>query len=59
MHLAGQWEAHDAGVIDDDDDDRQRTKKIETRLALAVRKPRVDGRFVSGRVDAWTVANGI
>jgi len=64
MHLAGQREAHDARVIDDDDDDRESTEKIETRLAPAIRKARVgsepEGRFsfvCRPPVNAWTVAN--
>jgi hypothetical protein len=65
MHLAGQREAHDARVIEDDNDDRESAEKIEARLALAVREARVDsepeGRFsfvCRPPVDAWTVANG-
>jgi hypothetical protein len=58
MHLPEQREAHDAGVIDNDDDDRESAEKIETRLALAVRKARIDCSFVCRRpVDAWTVTN--
>jgi hypothetical protein len=30
-------------VVNDDDDDRESAEKIETRLALAIRKARVDG----------------
>jgi hypothetical protein len=46
-------------VIDDDDDDRESAEKIETRVALAIGKARVDGSFVCRPpVDAWTVANG-
>jgi len=51
-------------VIDDDDDDRESAEKIEARLALAIRKARVDsepeGRFsfvCRSAVDGWTVAN--
>jgi hypothetical protein len=42
MHLAGQREAHDAGVVNDDDDNRESAEKIEARLALAVREARID-----------------
>jgi hypothetical protein len=42
MHFAGQREAHDAGVIDDDDDNRESAEKIEARLALTVREARVN-----------------
>jgi RNase P protein component len=56
MHLAGQREAHNAGVIDDNNDDRESAEKIETRLPLAVRKARVDDSFVCGRANARNLA---
>jgi hypothetical protein len=58
MHFAGERKAHDARVVNDDDDDRDRAEKIETWLALAMGKTRVDGGFVCRPVDASTVANG-
>jgi hypothetical protein len=42
MHLAGQREAHDAGVVNDDDDNREGAEKIETRLTRARREARID-----------------
>jgi hypothetical protein len=42
MDAARQREAHDSGVVDDDNDDREGAEKIETRLALAIGKARVD-----------------
>jgi hypothetical protein len=56
MHQAGQREAHDAGVVDNDDDDRESAEKIETRLALAIGKARIDGRFVGRRANARNLA---
>jgi hypothetical protein len=56
MHLAGEREAHDARVVNDDDDDRERAEKIEARLALAIRKARVDRRFGSWRANARNLA---
>jgi hypothetical protein len=58
-------------VVNDDDDDRESAEKIETRLALAVRKARIDSELSTaslrpeGRfsfvcwplVDASTVTN--
>ena len=42
-------EPHDAGVVDDNNDDREGAKEIETRLAFAILKARIDlewrGRF--------------
>jgi hypothetical protein len=45
-------------VVNDDDNDRERPEKIETGLAFAMGKARVDGGFVCRPVDASTVANG-
>jgi hypothetical protein len=36
-----RWKAHDPSVINDDYDDRERTKKIEARLAFAILKTRI------------------
>ena len=39
---AGKRKPHDPGVVERYDEDRERSKKIETGLALAVCEPRVD-----------------
>ena len=52
---AGKREAHDAGVVDDDDDDRESAEKIETGLALAIGKARIQ---VTGRRRGYGVAGG-
>jgi len=43
-------------VIDDNNDDRESAEKIETRLALAIGKARVDGSFVCRRANARILA---
>jgi catechol 2,3-dioxygenase-like lactoylglutathione lyase family enzyme len=42
MHAAGRGKTHDAGVVNDDDDDGERAKKIETGLAFAILKSRIE-----------------
>src|SRR5438128_11571738 len=42
---AGQFESEKRGVVNDDDDDGERAEKIETRLALAILKARIDYGF--------------
>jgi hypothetical protein len=56
VDAAGQSEPEQRGVVNDDDDDRESAKEIETRLALAVRKARIDSRFVSRRANARNLA---
>jgi len=48
-----QRKTHDAGVINDHDDDRERAEKIETRLALAILKARVEISLKPGRWFAF------
>jgi len=45
INAAGQFESEKCRVINDDNDDGERTEKIETRLAFAVGKARVDCSF--------------
>ena len=42
--VTGKREAHDAGVVKNDNDDGERAEQIETGLALAVLKARIDFR---------------
>ena len=42
INAAGQFESEKCRVINDDNDDGERTEKIETRLAFAILKARVD-----------------
>jgi hypothetical protein len=42
MDTTGQWESHNAGVINDDDNNGERAEKIETGLAFASLKPRIN-----------------
>jgi hypothetical protein len=42
MHPTGQWKTHDASVVNDDHDDGESAKKIQTRLARAIGKTRID-----------------
>jgi len=51
IDAAGRFESKKRGVIDRDDDDGDRTKKIETRLALTIRETRIDGYFGSRLVN--------
>ena len=44
MDAAGQRKAHDAGVVNNDHDDGERAEKIETRLAFAILKTRINSR---------------
>ncbi len=43
MDATGHRKAHDAGVVNDDHDDGERAEKVETRLAFAILKARIDG----------------
>jgi hypothetical protein len=43
-------------VVDNDDADRESAEKIETRLALAIGKARVDGRLVGRRANGRNLA---
>jgi hypothetical protein len=54
MSVDGKRKTHDPGVVDNHDDDREGAKKIEARLALAIKKARVN--LSSGVVNAPSVA---
>ena len=56
MPVAWEREAENAGVIDNDDDDGERTEKIETGLAFAISKARIDCGLTHGFIDARNVA---
>jgi hypothetical protein len=56
MPIVRKREAENAGVIDNDDDDGERTEKIETGLAFAISKARIDCGLTHGFVDARNVA---
>ena len=53
---AGQFESEKRGVVNDDDDDGERAEKIETWLALAILKARVDRSFGYRLVNGANVA---
>ena len=55
--VAGKREAHDAGVVDDHNDDGESAEQIETGLALAVLKARIDLGLVHGFIDTRNVAD--
>jgi hypothetical protein len=57
MPMIREGEAENAGVINNDDDDGQRTEKIETGLAFAISKARIDCGLTHGFIDARNVAN--
>jgi hypothetical protein len=42
MDAAGHAKSHEAGVTNDNDNDGERAEKIETWLALAILKARID-----------------
>jgi len=42
MHPTGQWKTHDASVVNDDQNDGESAKKIQTGLARAIGKTRID-----------------
>ena len=42
IEVAGRFESEKRGVIDRDDKNGERAKKIEARLALAMRETRID-----------------
>ena len=42
VEAAGRFESEKRGVIDRDDKDSERAEKVETRLALAIAKARID-----------------
>ena len=50
-------EAENACVVDNDYDDGERTEKIETGLALAISKARIDCGLTHGFIDARNVAD--
>src|SRR6478672_2105970 len=47
IHSPGKLESEKSGVINDDDNDGERAEEIETRLALAALKARINCRFRS------------
>jgi hypothetical protein len=57
--MAGHGKTHDARVINDDDDDGERTKKIESRLPLAISKSRINSCLRSSVVNARTLTREI
>ena len=57
MPIVRKREAENAGVIDNDDDDGERTEKIETGLAFAISKARIDCGLTLGFSDARNVAD--
>ena len=57
MPVAWEREAENACVIDNDYDDGERTEKIETGLALAISKARIDCGLTHGFIDARNVAD--
>jgi hypothetical protein len=42
MDAAGQWKAHDAGVVNDDDDNGDGAQQIEAWLARTILEARID-----------------
>jgi hypothetical protein len=57
MPIVRKREAENAGVIDNDDDDGKRTEKIETGLAFAISKARIDCGLTHGFIDPRNVAD--
>jgi hypothetical protein len=55
MPMVRKREAENAGVIDNNGDDGKRTEKIETGLAFAISKARIDCGLTHGFVDARIV----
>ena len=56
MDAAGERETHDAGVVNNNDYDRERAEEIETRLALAIGKARIDFRRQRSEIGAGAVS---
>ena len=52
---AGKFESKKCGVVNDDHDNRERAEKIETRLAFAILKARIDYRLAHGSVTLTSV----
>jgi hypothetical protein len=57
VSIAGKREPHNAGVEDDHNDDGERAEKIETGLAFAVLKARIDYGLIHSFIDARNVAD--
>jgi hypothetical protein len=57
MPMIRKREAENAGVIDNNDDDGQRTEEIETGLAFAISKARIDYGLAHGFIDAGNVTD--
>jgi hypothetical protein len=57
MTTARQFETENAGVIKDDDDNGERAEKIETGLAFAISKARIDCGLTHGFINVRSVAD--
>jgi hypothetical protein len=57
MPMIRKREAENAGVIDNNDDDGQRTEEIETGLAFAISKARIDYGLAHGFIDAGNLTD--
>jgi RNA polymerase sigma factor (sigma-70 family) len=56
MPLARQRETENAAVVNDDNDDGEGTEKVETGLAFAILKARIDCGLTHGFIDTRNVA---
>jgi hypothetical protein len=58
MHPAGQRKTHNAGVVNNDHDDRERTEKVEARLAFAIGKTRINSELERSCCFSCQLMNG-